>query len=199
MTSHPHLAHLRKAYPKLRGLFSAVRSVSYPPADSIDLQDAFVRVVNSQMLSTKAATAILDRIRKVALEKHYNSLNQLTNEEFRECGMSRGKIRSIREFSEKYAEDPDSIERWRILSYEDLCVEVDKIWGVSTWTAQMLAMFYFGNQDVFPMQDLAIRRGAELVKKHIDPSFDPDLAKPYRTLLARCLWLSYDVDYWSRF
>ena len=199
MTEQSHIDYLRQCFPRLEHFFDAVQPVTYPLADQVPLSDAFVRVVNSQMLSTKAAAAILGRVREIAEEKHYANLNQLTFDEFRHCGMSRGKIRSIQEFTDRYTANPAELEGWRKLSYDDLCIEVDKIWGVSTWTAQMLAMFYFGHQDVFPIKDLAIHKGTELIKAYMDPDFDPEQAAPYRTLLARCLWRSFDVDYWKEF
>ena len=113
--------------------------------------------------------------------------------------MSRGKIRSIHEFSHRYRDDPNRYEAWRTMSFEDLKVEVDEIWGVSNWTAEMLAMFYFGNTDLFPIGDLAVNRGVDLVRLHLDPEFDPDHGQPYRTLLARCIWRSFDVNFWARF
>lgn len=197
MNPHPHFTHLKKTYPKLSEFFVATKGATYPPIQKISLEDAFVKVVNSQMLSTKAASAILSRVEQQVKESGYQRLNELTAEEFRTCGMSRAKIRSIQEFTELYNKDPTIYEAWRNLTYEELCIEVDKIWGASTWTAQMLAMFYFGNQDVFPDKDLAIRKGVDLIRSEFDKRFNPAKAAPYRTLLARCIWHAYDVGYWK--
>ena len=113
--------------------------------------------------------------------------------------MSRGKIRSIHEFRDCYKKDRDRYERWRKLPFKELEEEVDSIWGISTWTAEMLAMFYFGHKDVFPSKDLAINRGVELICRHIDSGFEPNEGAPYRTLLARCIWRSIEIDYWREF
>ena len=183
----------------LADFFDSVHDVTYPDRSTIHIRDAFVRVVNSQMLSTKAAQAIFKRIEICAAQRDYRSIAELTTEEFRACGMSRGKIRSIQEFNERYETSPAECEAWRELSFEELRSAVDEIWGVSTWTAEMLAMFYFGHTDIFPTRDLAINRGVDLVRLYVDPDFSPDLAKPYRTLMARCIWRSFEVSYWDKF
>ncbi len=193
------LNKLRNAFPPLVHFFDAVADASYPPVQEMPLLNAMVRVVNSQMLSTASASAIFNRIESQARKRRLKYLSNLTFEEFRACGMSKGKIRSIHEFRDCYQKDRNRYERWRELSFEDLKVEVDLIWGISTWTAEMLAMFYFGHKDVFPSKDLAINRGVDLIRHHIDNEFDPNNGAPYRTLLARCIWQSFAIDYWRAF
>lgn len=193
------LNKLRAKLPRLEHFFDAVADTSYPPVADMPLLNAIVRVVNSQMLSTASASAIFKRIEAQARKRRLKYLSNLTVDEFRACGMSNGKIRSIHEFRDRYQKDRDRYERWRELPFEELEVEVDAIWGISTWTAEMLAMFYFGHKDVFPSKDLAINRGVELIRRHIDDEFEPDQGSPCRTLLARCIWRSFDIEYWRAF
>ena len=193
------LAHLRETYPNLEDFFNAVEDTTYPEIPAMHLLDAMVRVVNSQMLSTKAAAAIFERIQAQAKKRRLKYLANLTREELRDCGMSFGKIRSIHEFRSCYKKKPQRYEQWRVLEFDALKTEVDEIWGISTWTAEMLAMFYFGNKDVFPTKDLAINKGVGLIRKHLDGDFEPSLAEPFRTLLARCIWNSFDKDFWLGF
>lgn len=193
------LNQLRNVFPRLTHFFDAVTDVSYPPVADMPLLNAMVRVVNSQMLSTASASAIFSRIETLARKRRLKYLSNLTVEEFRSCGMSKGKIRSIHEFRDRYQRDRNRYEHWRELPFDELLVEVDSIWGISTWTAEMLAMFYFGHKDVFPSKDLAINRGVDLIRRHIDGEFDPNEGAPCRTLLARCIWLSIEIGYWREF
>ena len=193
------LEKLRRTFPRLEQFFDAVADSSYPPVQDMPLLNAIVRVVNSQMLSTASASAIFKRIESEARKRHLRYLSNLSVEEFRACGMSKGKIRSIHEFRDRYQKDSARYERWRELPFDQLKEEVDSIWGISTWTAEMLAMFYFGHKDVFPSKDLAINRGVELIRRHLDDGFDPSEGAPYRTLLARCIWRSIEIQYWRAF
>lgn len=191
------LTRLRQKLPKLNSFFDAVDDVTYPERPEMSLPDAMVRVVNSQMLSTKAASAIFARIEERAEQQHLSSLAELSEADFRSCGMSRGKIRSIHEFRDLYNANPGHYDRWYSLPFEELLSEVDEIWGVSTWTAEMLALFYFGHQDVFPTKDLAINSGVDLIVRHLDAEFNSEDGAPFRTLLARCIWHSFDVGFWQ--
>ena len=199
MSHAKDLAYLRSAIPALRDFFDAVSDTTYPPVTEMPLPNAMVRVINSQMLSTASASAIFSRVEQQARKRRLKYLTNLTADELRACGMSGGKIRSIHEFRDRYRRNRTELERWRELPFDELLTEVDSIWGISTWTAEMLAMFYFGHKDVFPSKDLAINRGVDLVRRHIDADFDPALGAPYRTLLARCIWRSFDVDFWQSF
>ncbi len=193
------LNRLKTVFSRMDSFFEAVSDTTYPPTQDMPLLDAIVRVVNSQMLSTKAATAIFARIELQASRRRLKYLANLTADELRSCGMSKGKIRSIHEFRDRYRKDKARYERWRTLPFPELQAEVDTIWGISTWTAEMLAMFYFGHKDVFPTKDLAINRGVALIQVHLDEAFDPMRGTPCRTLLARCIWRSFEVDYWQKF
>ena len=197
MSVQSDLRELAKKFPELLTFFKAVKGVTYPEVPDMPLTEAMVRVVNSQMLSTKAASAIFSRVQARAEELKLDSLADLSEDEFRSCGMSRGKVRSIHEFRDRFHREPQRYKRWYRLPFDQLQSEVDEIWGISTWTAEMLAMFYFGHQDVFPTKDLAINRGVDLIIRHLDKRFDPNQAQPHRTLLARCIWRSFDVGYWD--
>lgn len=199
MANVKDLDKLRQTFPRLKHFFDAVADSSYPPVQDMPLLNAMVRVVNSQMLSTASASAIFNRIETLGRKRRLKYLSNLTVDEFRSCGMSNGKIRSIHEFRDRYLKDRTKYERWRELPFSELEEEVDSIWGISTWTAEMLAMFYFGHKDVFPSKDLAINRGVDLIRRHIDDGFDPNDGAPYRTLLARCIWKSIEVEYWKAF
>ncbi|MCY4127758.1 MAG: hypothetical protein OXG15_00820 [Gammaproteobacteria bacterium] len=199
MSSVKDLDQLRSTFPGLKHFFDAVADTTYPNMERMPLLNAMVRVVNSQMLSTASASAIFKRIETLARQRRLKYLSNLSAEEFRACGMSKGKIRSIHEFRQRYQKDRNRYERWRELPFDELQAEVDSIWGISTWTAEMLAMFYFGHKDVFPSKDLAINRGVELIRRHIDDGFEPNEGSPYRTLLARCIWRSIEIGYWREF
>ncbi|MCY4655228.1 MAG: hypothetical protein OXC80_00265 [Gammaproteobacteria bacterium] len=188
--------HLKSQFPKLDSLFDSVGPLTYPEAPDIHLLDAIARVVNSQMLSTHAAKAILDRLEQERKATNAELLVELSDEKLRACGWSRSKVKTLRLFAESYRLDSERFERWRSLPFEELEPEVKSCWGISTWTAEMLAIFYFNNRDVFPKFDLAINRAVERFSK-IDTQFEPARASPHQTLLAMYMWASYRTDYWE--
>lgn len=170
--------------------------LEYPQRPSISLLDAVARVVNSQMLSTHAAHAIMTRLQETVKESGSDLIAELTDDQLRECGWSGSKVKTLRLFTDAYHKEPNRFKKWPTLPFAELEREVKSCWGISTWTAEMLAIFYFDNRDVFPKFDLAVNRAVESLQE-IHESFDPDLAKPHRTLLAMYMWASYRTDYWD--
>lgn len=68
-----------------------------------------------------------------------------------------------------------------------LFAEVNKHWGLSHWSASMLAIFYFGLEDVYPINDGSIKRVTSLLEQR-GIIFEPEKAAPYRSYLALYLW-----------
>ena len=199
MSLRADFSTLRSLYPRLHGFFDALTDTTYPLIPAMSLVNAIVRVVNSQMLSTQSASAIFARIQAQARGRRRKILANLSADELRECGMSKSKIRTIHEFRDRYRKDPQRYERWREMSFDELLNAVDEVWGISTWTAEMLAIFYFGHKDVFPSKDLSINNGVALIRVHLDGDFFPETGNACSTLLARCIWRSFEVGYWNAF
>jgi DNA-3-methyladenine glycosylase II len=178
-------------------MFDAVGFVAAPDRGTSHLPEAVATIVTGQMLSNAAAAAIVKRLFQAGVECGADELFDIPEDKLLSCGLSRRKVRSIKEFGEVYRRTPNKFNEWSCLSYEELRAEVRQHWGLSDWTAEMLAIFHFGNGDVFPRADGTIKRAVCLVQTHLDPDFDPDLARPHRTALARMLWASIDCGYWK--
>ena len=194
--SNQGIKHIQQALPVLSELIESVGPLTYPESPDIPLLDALARVINSQMLSTHAASAILSRIREAVENSGCTLIVDLSDEQLRACGWSASKVKTLRLFAEKYRADPSSFERWRELAFDDLEKQVKACWGISTWTAEMLSIFYFDNRDIFPRFDLAVNKAVAAFTQ-LDSNFDPDRAKPHRTLLAMYMWASYRENYWD--
>ncbi len=110
-----------------------------------------------------------------------------------DCGLSRQKVRTIREFAVCYVHNPSKFEAWRTLDCLKLRAAVSEHWGLSQWSADMLAIFYFEMPDVFPENDGAIIRVRKtLEERYLLGPLEPERARPFRTLLARYMWAVLD-------
>ncbi|MDP6263376.1 MAG: hypothetical protein QGI42_06710 [Rhodospirillales bacterium] len=190
-------AHLDKTYPVLREAFDVLGPVNLPPRDGVPIGEAVTRIVIGQMLSRDAALSIYRRVTAARDERGLAGSWQLDEETLVSLGFSRRKARTIREFADRYQVAPASYERWRTLDYDTLCREVSAFWGMSAWSADMLAIFYFGQPDVFPIADGTIKRAVTLIEKQIlgGRKFEPMRARPYRTFLSLYLWKAVDTGY----
>lgn len=191
--------HLRLAYPYLSPLFDDVGHRAVPPARNTPVDEAVVKTVIGQMLSSKAAASIHARVVLACDERQCRAWD-LPEGLLRTAGLSGRKIRTIREFGEGTVSRADEIRAWPGMPFEDLRRSVSSFWGLSEWTAAILAIFHLGHVDVLPLSDGSITRAIKLVEGSLldTARFDPEAARPYGTYLSMALWASLDDGFWKR-
>lgn len=192
-------AHLRKVYPFLVPLLDHVGHVPLPTGTSGTVDEAVIKIVIGQMLSGKAARSIHERV-LVACAQAGCAAWELPDDTFRAAGLSGRKVRTIREFAAGMTTRADEIAQWPSMSFQDLRRSVSSFWGLSDWTASILAIFHFGHPDVLPLSDGSIVRAIRYVEQHLlppDERFVVDLASPYGTYLAMAFYASLDEGFWT--
>lgn len=190
------LLYLKRIYPKLTSLFEFTGEVNTKSEIHNNLAHKVAEIVVGQMLSGAAANTICSRINDAIHEKTVQYPHELSVETLRNCGLSFSKIRTIHEFGQQYRETPKRFDTWLHLEYGPLKKEICSFWGLSEWTAEMLAISHYGHTDIYPAADGTIQRAEKLVRIHLDEDFDPTKGSPFRTYLAKCLWASIDDGFW---
>jgi len=72
--------------------------------------------------------------------------------------------------------------------------------GIGCWTVEMMLMFRLGRPDILPVDDLGVRKGAQLLDKLEEMPKPKELALrgekwgPYRTLAGLYLWRIADFE-----
>ncbi|MEO2268719.1 hypothetical protein V1358_15525 [Pseudoalteromonas sp. YIC-656] len=189
MTEHIK-RYIQKQYPNLIELTEECSSVEAIIPSEFNTITAVTKIIVGQMLSRKAAETIYSRVQS-GLDKSKKDLHEITISELREAGVSQRKAQAITNFFKLYKTDPAKFNNWQHLDYQELYEQVSTIWGISSWTASMLAIFHYANEDVFPYSDGTIKRALERLQ-HRGINIDPSLAKPYRSYLALYLWKFID-------
>lgn len=180
-----------------------------------DLVDAIVQ----QQLSMKAAASIFNRIKeKISdkgdskrpnrhrwrVEKTLNvkvtpdKILALTDKELRGCGLSFAKISYIKDLSQRVLDGRLEVDKLHRLVDEKVMQELVAVKGIGRWTAEMFLMFTLARPDIFPVDDMGIRKG--IVK--LRPAFAKASArqverfaerwKPFRTIASWYLWRSLE-------
>jgi DNA-3-methyladenine glycosylase II len=144
------------------------------------------------MLSGAAAETIFHRLQSTAVECGLEGPHMLSVEQMKSAGVSGYKARAITEFSEALKREPNRFRNWAALDYEALCLDVSSLWGLSKWSASILALSHFGMVDVWPAEDGSIKRAVSKVREGLDPSFDPAAGSPVRSYLAKAFWAALD-------
>jgi len=85
------------------------------------------------------------------------------------------------------------------MSDESLIEHLVQVRGIGRWTVEMLLMFRLGRADVLPVDDLGVRKGAQIVhgfEEMPPPRMLREFGErwaPYRTLAAFYLWRVVDA------
>jgi len=180
-------------------LFSQLSPILPPAKRHVSLPFAITEIVVSQMLSGPSANVIFSRILEETERRHASGPWRLSETELAACGISRRKAFAIVSFGNHFEDDPKNFESWSDLEHEALVLEVGKFWGLSRWSADILALSYFGSPDVFPMSDGTLNRASKALAHTSVPlnEWSIQAASPYRSYLARYLWKSIDTGYWN--
>lgn len=155
---------------------------------SLPLVEYLASVVVSQQLSTKAAKTIWSRVHPIV--KNYTDYENLEIT-LREAGLSISKANYvIGLIGNSYL---SSLQRADLL--EKSSIELEKTLidnkGIGPWSVNMTRMFYLGDADVMPINDLGIKYAHrkffpehELDEKFYEPF------QPFRTYLSLFMWKS---------
>jgi len=162
-----------------------------------DTVDALARSILYQQLSGKAAATIVGRVedatgsRKLTRE----ALDSIDDARLRACGVSGNKALALRDLAARAGrgEVPAPRELSR-LHHDEIVERLTAVRGIGRWTVEMLLMFRLGRPDILPVDDLGVRKGAQLLDRLEEMPKPKELAErgerwgPYRTLAGLYLW-----------
>lgn len=162
------------------------------------------RAIVYQQLSGKAAGTILGRVLDLCGQtdgapEPANFLAQ-SEEALRTCGLSRQKLAALRDLSEKKLAGivPDDAVL-DALSDEEIIARLTAVRGVGRWTVEMYLMFTLGRPDVWPVDDLGVRKGWKIAWGLAEmPRPKPfatmaDHLRPFRSAVAWYCWRACDT------
>ncbi len=158
-----------------------------------DLVDA----ICSQQLSGKAAKTIFGRIKTLLIKITPENILKREDQDLRECGLSWAKVGYVKDLASKVTNNKLQITKLDRLSDVEVIMELVQVKGIGRWTAEMFLMFSLGRADIFPIDDLGIKKGFEKVTgKKWDKTKSAKFAeknwKPYRTIASWYLWRSLE-------
>ncbi|HWG86128.1 MAG TPA: DNA-3-methyladenine glycosylase 2 family protein, partial [Deinococcales bacterium] len=111
--------------------------------------------------------------------------------QLRGAGLSGNKTAALRDLAAKVLDGTvPEVTALRELPDEEVIERLTKVRGIGRWTAEMLLIFRLGRPDVLPVDDLSVRKGAQIVLGLPDMPKPKALAargeawRPYRTVAA---------------
>ena len=155
------------------------------------------RSIIYQQISGKAAKTISDRFLALfrsgtniqpreVLDIDINSLYSV--------GLSRQKASYMKNIAEAFVNKLINNENFIMMNDEEILKQLTIINGVGRWTAEMFLIFTLRRSDVFPLTDLGVQKGFQIVYSLDElPTIDymsekAEKWKPYRTIVTLYLW-----------
>ena len=117
----------------------------------------------------------------------------------RAAGLSAAKAASIRDLAVRVDAGEVKLARMGRLPDDEVVRELTLVRGIGRWTAEMFLMFQLGRPDVWPVDDLGVRKGFSLIyglpemprARDLDPLGEP--FRPYRSVVAWYCWRAVDT------
>jgi DNA-3-methyladenine glycosylase II len=91
------------------------------------------------------------------------------------------------------------LSRMGRLPDDEVVRELTLVRGIGRWTAEMFLMFQLGRPDVWPVDDLGVRKGYSLIYGLSGMPLARDLEplgerfRPYRSVVAWYCWRAVDI------
>jgi len=156
---------------------------------------SLVRAVIAQQVSTAAAKTITGRLQSLCAGTITpQKVGDLSLTRLQSVGLTGAKVRTIDELTQATLSGLINFKRFPYLVDEEIISELVPLFGIGRWTAEMFLIFQLGRLDVWPVDDLAVRRGWDVLHKSADqvkPKALKELGEPFigmRSVVAWYCW-----------
>jgi DNA-3-methyladenine glycosylase II len=161
----------------------------------------------SQQLSTRVAGVLLERFRSCCTKpgRRYprpEDVLACSTGRLRRLGLSYQKISYLKDLARHFVERKIDPYRFHALSDEEIIGELVAVKGVGRWTAEMFLIFSLCRLDVWPVDDLGIKKavqreyglsgkaGSLPAAKQLVAFAETMSWRPYRSIVSWYLWRS---------
>jgi DNA-3-methyladenine glycosylase II len=204
-------AHLSRADKRLAKLITQCPPCGIKPNYLQNVFEGLMESIVYQQLSGKAAATILNRVKALFFPpdtpthdtRHGKALPFPTPEQLlaapdellRSAGLSGAKTKAVKDLAAKTIDGtvPD-VKTIRKMKDDDIIAHLTQVRGIGRWTVEMILLFNLYRPDVWPVDDLGVRKG--YMKLHgLDEMPKPkelmalgEIYKPHRSVAAWYMW-----------
>ena len=197
MNRRDELARIRRSIAAIDPAFvPAIKAL--PPCTfglekpKITSYQSLIRSVIAQQVSTAAARTISGRLEvkcggSITAEK----VGALSLKKLQSIGLTSAKVRTISELTEASLSGEINFRKFPHLSDEEIVQELLPLYGVGRWTVEMFLIFHLGRLDVWPVDDLAVRRGWDNLHGNSEPIKPKELnalGEPFTGMRSVVAW-----------
>ena len=172
-------------------------NVLYGPPPDWQRPEGFIslsRIILEQQVSLQSANAHFNKLNAYIKEFTPLEILKLSDEEMRNCQISKQKSAYLRELSANILAGKINLGSMRMLPENEIRQQLKSIKGIGDWTTNIYLMFCLQAKDIFPAGDIAIINTMKELTKSVSHNEIITLAdrwKPYRSLASYFLWHYY--------
>ena len=154
-----------------------------------------------QQISVAAANSVFSKFEKSCkgkiTAKNVNKLSSLT---LKKCGLSRQKVRGIKELAKKFVNKTFNPRIIKKMGDEEAILYLSELRQIGRWSAEMILLFTYNRSNIWPVQDIGLLRAISnnYRKSYLPPmSYVNRLKKrfsPYCSVATWYLWRSIDDE-----
>ena len=154
-----------------------------------------------QQISVAAANSVFVKFQDICRGKiNPKTVNKISYSKLKKCGLSRQKVKGIKELSIKFLNKSFNPKIINKMSDEEAIIYLSKLRQIGRWSAEMILLFTFNRPNIWPVQDIGLLRAISnnYKKKYLPPvNFINILKKrfdPYCSVATWYLWRSIDNE-----
>ncbi len=177
---------------------------SYKDGALVTRNDVFFSLCKSiigQQISIAAANSVFSKFEKTCRGRiNAKNVNKLSVQTLRRCGLSRQKVRGIKDLAKKIINKEFKPHLIKKMSDEEAIDYLSNLRQIGRWSAEMILLFTFNRSNIWPLQDIGLLRAISnnYKKKYFPPqTFLNKLYKrftPYCSVATWYLWRSIDDE-----
>ena len=154
-----------------------------------------------QQISVAAANSVFAKFQDVCRGKiNPKTVNKISYSKLKKCGLSRQKVKGIKELSIKFLNKSFNPKIINKMSDEEAIIYLSKLRQIGRWSAEMILLFTFNRPNIWPVQDIGLLRAISnnYKKKYLPPVKFINILKkrfdPYCSVATWYLWRSIDNE-----
>ena len=178
--------------------------LNYKTGHLVTRNDVFFSLCKSiigQQISVAAANSVFLKFKeKCKGQINPRTINTLSAQSLKQCGLSRQKVKGIKNLAKRYLNKSFNPNLLKKMSDEQAIEYLSELRQIGRWSAEMILLFTFNRPNIWPVQDIGLLRAISnnYKKKYFPPKlFVNKLYKkftPYCSVATWYLWRSIDNE-----
>ncbi len=166
-----------------------------------DIFFSLCKSIIGQQISVAAADSVFLKFKKKCKGRiSAKKVNSLSFANLKSCGLSRQKVRGIKELAKKTINKSFKPNLIKEMNDEEAIEYLSNLRQIGRWSAEMILLFTYNRSNIWPLQDIGLLRAisSNYKKKYFPPeNFLKKLYKkfsPYCSVATWYLWRSIDDE-----